>query len=189
MSIELKAWPLALIAATTLTSGASAQEPALPPGLSGAGSQDDRPQSSEPSLPPGLGGSSEPGLPPGLSSDPESDEPALPMGLGGETDTADDAPKGSSGLLSLAAKHGIKGFLDVRLGSRTQRDPYSRTVSIAEARLRLEAERQVGDVFLTHSSIAGRPTSKRARGSSISARPTVPSRQPPGSTSRLVARS
>lgn len=173
MSIKMKAWPLLVIAATELVSGASAQEPALPPGLSGGKAQSTEPSlppgldeepglpsglggepglppglGGEPGLPSGLGGSSEPGLPPGL----EKEEPSLPMGLGGDADPLDGAPHGPGGLLSFAEGHGIKGFLDLRAGTRTQRDPYSRTASIAEARLRLEAERQVGSVFLRGST-------------------------------------
>ncbi|WP_145194347.1 hypothetical protein [Planctomycetes bacterium Poly30] len=148
MTIVTRTRLLSLAVAPALVSGlmreAAAQEPPLPPGLGGESKKQ-----SEPSLPPGLGGTSrlgdEPGLPPGL----EPSEPSLPPGLdGGSEDVIGVETVGQTGLLSFAADHGIKGFLEGRFGTRTQRDPHERTASIAEMRLRLEAERQAGSVFL-----------------------------------------
>ncbi len=165
------AWPgaLALLAGSALAvqepplppglgpsaAGSTAtEEPKLPPGLF-SGSAKTQQAEGEPSLPPGLGGG-EPDLPAGL----DLQEPDLPAGLApvdvpGPSDAIDDGPGGwfgGGGLPSLAERHGIKGFLDTRIGTRTQRDPYERTASIAEMRLRLESERQAGSVFLRGST-------------------------------------
>ncbi|MCA8952083.1 MAG: hypothetical protein KDE27_21415 [Planctomycetes bacterium] len=87
----------------------------------------------EPELPVGLGG-----------EEPAAGEPELPVGLeSGEQGARAPAPS-SEAERDLAARLrelGLTGFFDLRFGSRTQRDPHERDLSIAEARLRLEWER------------------------------------------------
>ncbi|MCA8941187.1 MAG: hypothetical protein KDB80_01390 [Planctomycetes bacterium] len=104
-------------AVTLLAAGLAAQEPDLPQGL----------------------GKPEPKLPSGLDQQQKPDEPALPSGLGEKP--ADDGDDTGDDGESWAGRLGITGFLDVRVGTRTQRDPHERDFSIAEARLRLEHER------------------------------------------------
>lgn len=106
-----------------VTAALRAQEPALPPGLGG--------QSPEPALPSGLGQPPQP---------PSAAEPGLPPGL--ETAPAIAAPAADHGAGQWWRQLGVRGFLDLRAGSRLRHDPYERTASLGEARLRLEAEQQ-----------------------------------------------
>ena len=118
--------------AILLTAVLHAQDPVLPPGLggpppepalpSGLG-QEPRPMPGEPGLPAGLGGaqSQEPGLPPGLG------DPPRPT-------TAADLPK-----TRWWDDLDLRGFVDVRAGSRLREDPDQPTASLGELRRRLEA--------------------------------------------------
>tara|TARA_R110002096_G_scaffold12681_8_gene45349 strand:+ start:1182 stop:2657 length:1476 start_codon:yes stop_codon:yes gene_type:complete len=110
-------------------------------------------QCQDPPLPAGLGGQEakptptqqepEPGLPAGLGSDPE---PGLPAGLqpgAGEATESNEQPLADTFSASrFTERLGLTGFFETRLGARTQKDPYERDLSISEARLRLELDRQ-----------------------------------------------
>ena len=76
-----------------------------------------------PALPPGLtGGPQEPGLPPGLAEEAPAEE-----------EEAEEAP--------VEPPFEVSGFYEVRVGFRTQRDPFERSLSLGETRLELVLER------------------------------------------------
>jgi len=80
----------------------------------------------------------EPLLPTGLGlPDIGSSTPALPEGLAGEKDEVpvDPTPPDSFDFL-----HGLTGFMESRIGIRTQEDAHQKTASIGEARLQIEGE-------------------------------------------------
>lgn len=119
----------ALLAATTLR----AQEPDLPPGLGEPPAQQQPQRPEEPGLPPGLGGEAVP--------EEQGQEPGLPPGL--EPTAAPATPTADAPREPWQVPFGLTGFWETRVGARTQHDPYERTASIAESRLRLELDRQV----------------------------------------------
>lgn len=107
-----------------LATAASAQEPALPEGLRGAG---------QPSLPAGLESAGEPALPAGLGS---SDAPSLPAGLGGESSVSELE------VLDGETKAGdfswdFRGFAEGHVGAWTQDNPVDADLPVAEARVQL----------------------------------------------------
>ena len=100
-----------------------------------AGADDD------PALPAGLeetesSSETEPVLPAGLDGTP-SDEPDLPMGLEQQTQPAEQ-PVEEKTFYNSFKDAGFAGFLEVRGGVRTQDDPFQDSLSMAEARLQLE---------------------------------------------------
>jgi hypothetical protein len=142
--MKLPTWiPVITLAVSMLP----AQEPELPTGLEPqAPQQQPSEQEPEPGLPTGLGGENEPGLPTGLGGDPE---PGLPTGLQSQADepsAPEVQPQQAENfwLGDYTQQLGLTGFFETRLGARTQRDPYERDLSISEARLRLELDRQFG---------------------------------------------
>ncbi|MEZ6037905.1 MAG: hypothetical protein R3F29_10520 [Planctomycetota bacterium] len=89
----------------------------------------------------------EPDLPPGLGEPQQQqqqpDEPGLPPGLEPTTAPEPELPTTGAPREPWQVPFGLTGFWETRAGARTQRDPYERTTSIAESRLRLELDRQV----------------------------------------------
>lgn len=114
---------------------AFAQEPALPAGL-GPARDEAQDKDAEPkedadvSLPAGLGA-----------------PPSLPAGLGGEAgDEGARRDRGFAGGLP------VNGFAEIRVGSRLEEDPFQdERLTLAEARLRLEAEQFFGGVTVRAS--------------------------------------
>lgn len=106
---------------------AGAQEPPLPSGL-GQSEKEEEKKGEEPSLPSGL----------------ESSEPKLSSGLSDPTGDEDKAsePRAESDFLP------VTGFFEGRIGPRLQDDPYEGAFAIGEARLRLEAQWEPGDVVV-----------------------------------------
>lgn len=128
---------LLMLVWTLLCSAAAAQdEPPLPDGLRGASP----PGAEEPALPPGLAPArEEPALPPGLTPKTKGEEePALPPGLGEETV---EMEKPEAERLVSRLPFELSGFLEARLGFRTQEDRHEKDVSLGEIRLQLQAER------------------------------------------------
>ena len=105
--------------------GFSQTETALPAGLGG-----------------GSGGSSEPSLPMGLSGD-DASEPGLPAGLG---DDMEEETEPGSGGEEFRLPFDLTGFLEGRIGARTQNDPYEKDLSLGEVRLQAEADKYVDPV-------------------------------------------
>ncbi len=129
------------------SSDGGAAEPALPAGLEGSGGTDG--DGAEPELPQGFQESEqEPALPGGLQ-DGEG-EPDLPDGLTADEQSPDEegTSDGDEGWLSGTdfPPSGVHGFLEARGGIRTQSDAHQGQTSIAETRLQLETEKQVGGV-------------------------------------------
>lgn len=121
---------------------ASAEEPALPPGLE---TQPGAPVSvtSGPALPSGLGEETkqEPGLPPGLEGQSET-APVLPPGLGEEPKPADGSSEQDETSPARRLPDWLHGYWETRAGIRTQQDPEQPSdASIAEMRLQLETKR------------------------------------------------
>ncbi len=84
----------------------------------------------------------EPALPPGLAPSEEQEEPALPPGLGEEPAEPGEAEEtGREARLELPFD--LTGFLDTRVGVRTQRDRYEDDLSLGETRLQLEMEKSL----------------------------------------------
>lgn len=138
----------AIVAKVMLVASLAAQEPSLPPGLAPAPTE----AKQEPGLPPGLAPaetSQEPGLPPGLAPAPDQakQEPGLPPGLAPTAPAPTSTEDGAAPDLLRELR--LTGFLDLRAGARLRRDPFSRTASVAEARLRLETERPLGAFVLS----------------------------------------
>jgi hypothetical protein len=134
MRVALLSVLFALCALWTSPAWADDGPPALPPGL------EDEP---DVPLPEGLGdGMDVPGLPEGLD---ETDAPGLPEGLD-ETDTeetpADEPPRT---IWNDAKEFGLRGFLELRMGAHTRQKHGQRDASLAEARLQIGFEKQVGD--------------------------------------------
>ena len=96
-------------------------------------------QAGEPALPEGLESRDEPALPEGLDAAERQPEPALPEGLDGEPPAA--AHDGVAVRARDALPFDLHGFLEGRVGLRTQSDPDEKTASIGELRLQLEADR------------------------------------------------
>lgn len=103
----------ALLFAVVLNStiGHSQDEPALPKGL--------EPSAEEPELPAGLGAMEDTG------------EPELPAGLGGDAE----------GESRFTLPFDLTGFVDGRMGHRTQDDPKTSGFSLGELRAQVEAEK------------------------------------------------
>jgi len=76
-------------------------------------------------------------LPPGLEPSAQPSMPALPEGLGGEKDRPQAAPEAEDSFDFL---HNLTGFMESRVGIRTQEDATQKTASIGEARLQIEGE-------------------------------------------------
>jgi len=141
----------------SMTAALAGDNPPLPPGLEEAETPS-LPEGLEdgdtPSLPEGLGDDSGPSLPERLG---DGSGPSLPAGLGDE-----GGPSLPEGLLetdpeeSLSAQEtktdwsddlrafGLRGFLDLRWGTRLQNDPYERDTSLGEMRLQLALGKEVG---------------------------------------------
>jgi hypothetical protein len=114
-----------------------------------------------PALPIGLGTESkpvsdedQPGLPAGLGSEepqaPKDDSmPSLPQGLGSgdNTTTASAHAAETKSLLSS-----VTGFIEARGGMRVHDDPYEKDASIAEVRLQLEMEKQLGRLMIRNTT-------------------------------------
>ena len=104
---------------------APSDEPALPSGL-------------EPPLPGGLTPSTEPTLPSGL-------EPALPDGLGEDAPVSEEA---ASGFSAQTPPLTLRGFWDMRAGSRIQSDKaQSKDATLGEMRLQLRTDKSWDKVF------------------------------------------
>jgi hypothetical protein len=119
----------ALLAGLALAPQARAGEPPLPPGLGG----EEEPEKKKPG-----DGDSGPELPPGLGGGEEKkkDEPALPPGLGEDTPKKPPAKE-----KKLELPFDLGGFVEGRLGARTQKD-HQKDATVGELRLQLEFERQ-----------------------------------------------
>lgn len=78
----------------------------------------------------------------GLSGGNES-EPSLPAGLG---DIDGEAPEPEPGGQEFRLPFDLTGFLEGRIGARTQNDPYEKDLSLGEIRLQAEAEKYVDPV-------------------------------------------
>ncbi len=96
----------------------------------------------------------EPTLPEGLDlNPPDSEEPMLPQGL--------EESIGSNTTFTKEKRKlpfDFKGFLELRVGTRTQKDPYEKDISIGETRSQLEiskdweniAIKMTGDLVYDH---------------------------------------
>lgn len=114
-----------------------------------------------PALPVGLGAESnpeseegQPGLPVGLGSEATPDArddsgPSLPQGLqsGDNSTPASTQALETKGILSL-----VTGFIEARGGMRVYDDPYEKDASIAEIRLQLKMEKQLGRFLIRNST-------------------------------------
>lgn len=114
--------------------------PALPMGLGGASQQSDN-SSDQPGLPAGLG--------PAVTQEPADDSgPSLPQGLGsGDNITAASTPAPESKSLLSS----VTGFIEGRGGMRIHDDPYEKDASLAEVRLQLEMEKQLGRFLISNT--------------------------------------
>jgi len=137
---------LALVLAGAGPVFAQSDEPTLPAGLAPpAPATPSVPDPEEPALP-----DLPAGLPPAAAPTPESSEPALPdlpalpEGLG----TAEATTSAPTAEASPRLPFDLTGFLEGRAGARIVSDPVSRGASIAESRLQLEIEDEVGGVTL-----------------------------------------
>ncbi len=119
--------PLAQAAPPVLPSGLSPKKsaPALPAGLN-----------SSPSLPSGLGS---PSLPSGLNT-----SPSLPSGLNQTTvnNVENNEEDNNEPFIN------VTGFWDLRAGVRTQTDPYEKLLSLAETRLQIALQKDIGPVAI-----------------------------------------
>jgi len=130
---------LALVALCTLflPNIATADEPALPPGLAE--------EEATPALPEGLGDETTPSLPEGLGDDTG---PALPPGLAEESAAATDTAEPEK-QPKLRPPDWLHGFWEVRGGLRTQDDPAQpRDAILGETRLQLKTEKTWNDIVL-----------------------------------------
>lgn len=98
--------------------------PALPSGLSDTQSEKSETQKSGPALPEGLEEGSNP------------DRPSLPPGLGDVLPTTEENQR----VETPSLPPGLSGFLEGRVGRRTQNDPHEKDLSIGEARLQVRVE-------------------------------------------------
>lgn len=122
-------WRRLFLLCILIAAPAGAQEPPLPSGL-GQPQQDEESEKTN----------DEPNFPSRL----EPSEPDLPSGLGAparETRVAQERERDTDFLP-------ITGFLEGRLGPRLQNDPNEGAFTIGEARLRLEAQWEPGDIVV-----------------------------------------
>ncbi len=119
----------------------SADEPALPKGLSATEQKtNQQTNSNEPALPAGLTSSTEPQLPQGLETQ-KSEEPPLPQGLETTTTPVEKKQKEQK-KTTTPFDIKIKGFWDNRAGIRYRNDEHqSKDLILGESRLQLKAER------------------------------------------------
>jgi hypothetical protein len=95
----------------------------------------------EPALPKGLEATvEEPRLPAGLGGTEDSGEPQLPAGLGDDEEApqTEDEGEGDSGF---ELPFDLTGFVDGRIGHRTQNDTEESNFSLGEIRAQIEAEK------------------------------------------------
>ncbi|MCB9956219.1 MAG: hypothetical protein R3C54_17650 [Parvularculaceae bacterium] len=102
-----------------------------------------------PALPAGLGGDAQEQE----ETDSASSLPSLPMGLSAASDeeasTTDKPEKKASGRI---LPENISGFIEGRVGVRTQDDPHEKQMSIGETRLQLEGEWEAGPAVFSVTS-------------------------------------
>ena len=123
-----------------INGGGSDSEPDLPPGINGGGSD------SEPDLPPGInGGSDEPDLPSGLGGSGDESGPALPAGLGDIAASDEDNDDDEEASEDLLESLNLTGFADIRGGVRVVDDANEDQATMSEARLQLQAEREIAE--------------------------------------------
>ena len=95
----------------------------------------------EPALPKGLeSAAEEPALPAGLDGIEDAGEPELPTGLGGDEE-ASQAQGEAESASSIELPFDLTGFVDGRIGHRTQHDPEESGFSLGEIRAQIEAEK------------------------------------------------
>jgi hypothetical protein len=128
-----------------MTAALAGDNPPLPAGLEEADTPslpDGLDEGDAPSLPDGIDDNSGPSIPEGLDDDAG---PSLPEGLQ-ETDPEESAatPDGEIDWANDLRAFGLRGFLDMRAGTRLQSDPHERDTSLGEIRLQLALGKEVG---------------------------------------------
>ncbi len=122
-------WRWVFFLCVLIAAPAGAQELPLPSGLGETPQEEETEKAAD-----------EPGLPSGL----ETAEPGLPSGLA----TSAPAPRITQERRSDSDFLPITGFLEGRVGPRLQNDPDEGAFTIGEARLRLEAQWEPGDLVV-----------------------------------------